>query len=95
MPRRRVEVLVRDADGHALADQRVILEPVDHPRLAWPWRYGRRADAEGRITFDPAPPGRLRVRAFAPGQDMRVETPALVLGELSAEGGSLEVRLPR
>ena len=52
--------------------------------------------ARGVVTFDPAPPGRLRVRAFAPGQDVYkadVDPPRLVLGELAADADRIELRL--
>jgi hypothetical protein len=91
--RRRVTVTLLDADGDPAADYTLVPEPVDHP---WASHDGARTDSSGIATWDPAPPGRLRLRAIAPKQDARnAGQPEVVLGEVAADASTLTVRLPR
>jgi hypothetical protein len=96
LQRRAIELTVLDAQDRPQS-LRVVLQPLDHPEFAWPWRDGERTGADGRVRFDPAPPGRLRVCAFAPDQDpnARDAQPALVLGELGAGERTATLRVPQ
>ncbi len=91
----RLVLTVRDATGAPAADVRVVPELLDHPHLSRTWRWGERSDSAGRIVFDPAPPGRLHLRAFAPGQDPRAEAPELDLGQVTATSQEVTRTLPR
>lgn len=83
LQRRRVEIALRDAQGHPLRDRWLRVEPLDAPEVAH--LRPQRTDAEGRIVLDPAPPGRLRVRAFAADWRQGSEDPpAHDLGEVEA-----------
>jgi RNA polymerase sigma-70 factor (ECF subfamily) len=96
--RRRVAVTLLDAGGKPVADRVLVPEPIDHPEFAWAWRGGVHTDHSGVATFDPAPPGRLRVRAIAPDQELRAfdrDPPALVLGEVAANASAADLRMPR
>jgi hypothetical protein len=96
--RRRVTVTLLDADGKPVGNRLLFPEPIDHPKFAGAWGGGARTDSSGVATWDPAPPGRLRVRAIAPQQELRAlarDQPDLVLGEVAAEASQVTVRLPR
>ncbi|MCA8948500.1 MAG: hypothetical protein KDE27_03305, partial [Planctomycetes bacterium] len=92
--RRRLELVLRDAAGAPVADVRIRPEPIDRPEFAFEWRFGERTDAAGRIVLDPAPPGRLRLRAFALGEDPRKAAPSIDLGEIGADRREVELRWP-
>lgn len=97
LARRRLTVQLLDAAGRPAAGRRLSLAPLEYP-LAWAWAYGERADANGVVTFDPAPPGLARLRAFAPEQDPNQvhEVPAaLELGEVGGAETSVKAQLPR
>jgi len=97
LQRRPVAVRVVDPDGEPARDLFVWTEAVDAPGLGrCPW-LPRRTDADGRLVFAAAPPGRLRLRAFARDQDLRDSNaePALLLGEVAADATAVTFRLPR
>jgi RNA polymerase sigma-70 factor (ECF subfamily) len=96
LQRRAVELTVLDAQDRPQS-LRVVLQPLDHPEFATQWQDGERTGADGRVRFDPAPPGRLRVCALAPDQDpnRRDATPALVLGELGDSERVATLRVPQ
>ncbi|MGE3174358.1 MAG: sigma-70 family RNA polymerase sigma factor [Planctomycetota bacterium] len=91
-----VTVTVATREDEPAAARRVVLVPLDHPEFAWTWRYGALTGADGAVTFDPAPPGRLQVRAYAAAQDPTLDdtVPALLLGELGAREDRLRCRWP-
>ncbi|HLQ36539.1 MAG TPA: hypothetical protein VK348_01970 [Planctomycetota bacterium] len=93
--RRRVVVTMHYSDDQPVASRLFVLEPLDHPEFAFSFQYGNRTNEHGELILDPAPPGRLRIRAFAADQDMFKDTPALVLGEVSADATELTLQLPR
>lgn len=97
LQRRRVTVTLLDAQGNPLADRRVVPQSPDHPQMAYEWRYGARTDDHGRCVFDPAPPGRLRIMAFDPSQELgrSYVAPAIELGTMSATATGITVKWPR
>lgn len=95
--RRRVVVTLRDEDGQPLAGRRVVPQSIDHPQLAYEWRYGELTNEMGQAIFDPAPLGRLRIMAFSTSQKpgRRGVVPAVSLGEVQATGRQLSATWPR
>ncbi|HLQ38543.1 MAG TPA: hypothetical protein VK348_12120 [Planctomycetota bacterium] len=93
--RRRIAVELRDANDQPVANRRLVLQWLEHPEFTYSLRHGEVTDAQGRLQFDPALPGRLCIRAFADGQSVEDDTPALVLGEASADATELTLRLPK
>ena len=97
LQRRTVAITVHDASGQPLADRRVVPQSLDHPELAFEWRYGKRTDAAGRVVFDPAPVGRLRIMAFPPTQKFgrTYVQPEVLLGEIATTATELAARWPK
>lgn len=99
LTRRRLALGLRTAEGAPLAARRLVLRPLDVPAVAfaWAWAAGAHTDAAGQVLFDPAPPGRIEVRAFADGREpaQRDAEPTLVLGTLDAGQTSATLAWPR
>jgi hypothetical protein len=97
LQRRRVVIAIVDAEGEPAGDVSVLTDAIDRPEIGRCRWLPRRTDADGRLVFTTAPPGRLRLRAFARDQDPRnrdVE-PALLLGDVAADANEATFRLPR
>ncbi|MEZ6036027.1 MAG: sigma-70 family RNA polymerase sigma factor [Planctomycetota bacterium] len=93
---RVVVVTLLEADGSPAIGRRVVPVSVGYPELAFDWRWGARTDEHGRATFDPAPPGLLRI-ALAEvllGDDKDTVTPGATLAELLPTQHEVTVRLP-
>lgn len=97
LQRRTVTIHVVEKSGEPARDVFVwidAIDPIGLGRCSW---LPRRTDAEGRLVLIAAPPGRLRLRAFAGDQDLRDSNvePALLLGEVAAGANAATFRLPR
>ncbi len=88
---RVVRVRVDDANGQPVPNLRLALQAIDCPECTSLADLHVRTDARGEHVFDPAPPGRLRVRAFLlpelPAGDQDLERQP-VLGEIAADATS-------
>jgi RNA polymerase sigma-70 factor (ECF subfamily) len=99
LQRRVVAVTIAEADGAPARELFVRTVALDHPELmgaGWCHWLRNRTDEEGRIVLDGAPPGRLRLHAFARDQDLRdrdVE-PRVLLGEIAAGAPTATFRMP-
>ncbi len=97
--RRTVTITVVEPNGDPARDVFLRTEAIDDPELTGArfrqWLPGR-TDAAGHAVLI-APPGRLRLRAFARDQDVRDTDlqPALLLGEVAADANAATFRMPR
>ncbi len=90
---RVVHVDVRWPDGTTASGERLDLHPVDYPEVRTLLHPANQTDENGRITLDPAPPGRLEVRT-KDGDVLGVFTPAA--GSSASSGpATIELTLPR
>jgi hypothetical protein len=94
LQRRRLEVHLRDADGEPVPNRAVVLEPIDHAGFDG-GLHSTLTDDDGTAACDAAPPGRLRILTYAPGEMLRDVRPSIVLGEVEADATTATVRLPR
>lgn len=94
--RRRLVVTATDARGAPVTGQRIVPVPLDHPDLVTDYRYGARTDDDGRVVFDPAPPGNVRlvVGVLVPDGERTDVAPGATLAELGAADDACTVRVP-
>jgi RNA polymerase sigma-70 factor (ECF subfamily) len=94
LQRRRLEVRLLDADGKPAPNRGIVLEPIDHPGFDG-GVHSTLTDDDGTAACDAAPPGRLRIMTYAPGEMLADVRPSILLGEVSADATAATVRLPR